>query len=79
MSSLLNSTLNTRALPTGDLRYIRSDFPGSLSDEEVQWLVDNNITNIIVVDNRVFYININDENRVSCYDLRTSDKGTAER
>ena len=47
MSSLLNSTLNTRALPTGDLRYIRSDFPGSLSDEEVQWLVDNNITTIV--------------------------------
>ena len=43
----MNSTLNTRALPTGDLRYIRSDFPGSLSDEEVQWLVDNNITTIV--------------------------------
>lgn len=43
----MNSTLNTRALPTGDLRYIRSDFPGSLSDGEVQWLVDNNITTIV--------------------------------
>ena len=38
MSSLLRSTLNTRVLPTGDLRYIRSDFPGKLSDEEVRWL-----------------------------------------
>ena len=47
MKSLLQSTLNTRALPTGDLRYIRSDFPGNLSDEEVQWLVDNNITTIV--------------------------------
>ena len=47
MSSLLQSTLNTRALPTGDLRYIRSDFPGNLSDDEVQWLVDNNITTIV--------------------------------
>ena len=47
MSSLLQSTLNTRALPTGDLRYIRSDFPGNLSNQEVQWLVDNNITTII--------------------------------
>ena len=47
MKSLLQSTLNTRALPTGDLRYIRSDFPGNLSDDEVQWLVDNNITTIV--------------------------------
>lgn len=47
MSSLLQSTLNTRALPTGDLRYIRSDFPGNLSDDEVQWLVDHNITTIV--------------------------------
>ena len=47
MSSLLQSTLNTRTLPTGDLRYIRSDFPGYLSDDEVQWLVDNNITTIV--------------------------------
>ena len=47
MKSLLQSTLNTRALPTGDLRYIRSDYPGNLSDEEVQWLVDNNITTIV--------------------------------
>ncbi len=36
MSSLLKSTLNTSTLPTGDLRYIRSDFPEKLSDEEVQ-------------------------------------------
>lgn len=47
MSSLLESTLNTRALPTGDLRYIRSDFPGNLSDDEVLWLVNNNITTIV--------------------------------
>lgn len=47
MSSLLKSTLNTRALPTGDLCYIRSDFPENLSNEEVQWLVDNNITTIV--------------------------------
>ncbi|MBO4846252.1 MAG: GNAT family N-acetyltransferase [Lachnospiraceae bacterium] len=47
MSSLLRSTLNTRALPTGDLRYIRSDYPGELSDEEVKWLKDNNITTVV--------------------------------
>ena len=45
--SLLRSTLNTRALPTGNLRYIRSDYPGKLTDEEVQWLADNHITTVV--------------------------------
>lgn len=47
MGSLFRSTLNTRALPTGDLRYIRSDYPGELSDEEVKWLKENNITTVV--------------------------------
>ncbi len=47
MSSLFESTLNTRALPVGSLRYIRSDYPGNLSDAEVNWLVKNNITTIV--------------------------------
>lgn len=47
MSSLLQSTLNTRALPTGNMRYIRSDYPGKISDEEVRWLIDNDITTIV--------------------------------
>ena len=47
MSSLLGSTLNTRALPIGSLRFIRSDYPGNLSDAEINWLVKNNITTII--------------------------------
>ncbi len=47
MSSLLSSTLNTRALPTGELRYIRSDYPGKLSDTEVHWFRENNITTIV--------------------------------
>ena len=33
MGSLLDFTLNTRALPTGNMRYIRSDYPGRLSDQ----------------------------------------------
>lgn len=45
--SLFKSTLNTRALPTGNLRYIRSDFPDSLTDDEVKWLLKNDITFII--------------------------------
>ena len=47
MGSILQTTLNTRALPTGDLRYIRSDYPGNLSDAEVKWLVENGITTIV--------------------------------
>ena len=45
--SLLQSTLNTRALPVGNLRYIRSDYPGKLTEAEVQWLLKNNITTIV--------------------------------
>ena len=29
------------------MRYIRSDYPGKLSDEEVQWLAQNNVTTIV--------------------------------
>ena len=47
MSSLLASTLNTRALPVGNLRYIRSDCPTELTDEEVRWLKDNGITTAV--------------------------------
>ncbi len=47
MSSLLESTLNTRPLPVGSLRYIRSDYPGNLSDAEVDWLVKNKIITIV--------------------------------
>lgn len=47
MSSLLQSTRNTRALPTGLMRYIRSDFPEHLTKQEIKWLLDNNITTIV--------------------------------
>ncbi len=47
MRSLFKSTLNTRALPTGNLRYIRSDFPDRLTDGEINWLLENDITFII--------------------------------
>ena len=55
MSSLLQSTLNTRALPTGDMRFIRSDFPGKLTDDEVYWLRQNGITTIIDLRERKEY------------------------
>ncbi len=47
MSSILQSTRNTRVLPTGGLRYIRSDFPENLSDEEIRWLLAHNVTTIV--------------------------------
>ena len=47
MSSQLPSTLNTRPLPTGDLRFIRSDCPKGLTEEEVAWLLENHITTIV--------------------------------
>lgn len=47
MPSLLQSTLNTRPLPTGDMRFIRSDCPDKLTDEEVEWLRHNHITTVV--------------------------------
>ena len=47
MASLLNSTMNTRALPTGCLRYVRSDAPLSVTPDEIQWLLDNRITTLV--------------------------------
>ena len=47
MASLLKSTLNTRTLPIGGMRYIRSDAPINLTEEEIQWLIDNDITTLV--------------------------------
>lgn len=47
MASLLKSTLNTRTLPIGGKRYIRSDAPINLTEEEIQWLIDNDITTLV--------------------------------
>ena len=47
MGSILQTTLNTRALPTGNFRYVRSDYPGKLTDDEVRWLYQNDITTIV--------------------------------
>lgn len=47
MSSLLQSTKNTRVLPTGTNQYFRSDFPENLTAKEIQWLFDNNIITIV--------------------------------
>ncbi len=49
MSSLLQSTRNTRALPTGTMKYIRSDVPENLTDNEIRWLLDNNFGSVSFV------------------------------
>ena len=47
MSSLLPSTRNTRILPTGALRYIRSDVPETLTAPEIRWLLDHHVTTLV--------------------------------
>lgn len=47
MSSLLGSTRNTRVLPIGTIKYIRSDVPEKLTDNETGWLLDNRITTAV--------------------------------
>ena len=47
MASLFKTTLNTRYLPTGDNRFIRSDCPLNISDEEIAFLRENNFLTIV--------------------------------
>ena len=79
MSSLLDSTLNTRALPIGSMRYIRSDYPGNLSNPEVKWLLENNITTIVDLREEKEYLakpcRLENEETVIYYDLRVTGGG----
>ena len=47
MASLLTYTLNTRWLREGCTRYLRSDVPDRLSEEDIQWLLEHDIRTII--------------------------------
>jgi hypothetical protein len=50
MGSLFKSTRNTRILKGGsleELRYIRSDAPENLSEDEIQWLLRHNIRTLV--------------------------------
>lgn len=47
MGSLLKSTNNTRAILQGNLKFIRSDVPNRITDEEMNWLIENNILTIV--------------------------------
>lgn len=47
MASLLKSTLNTRVLPGSEGRFIRSDAPVNLTEEERMWLEEQNIRTMV--------------------------------
>ena len=41
MNNILTSTLNTRAILSDSLRFIRSDVPNCITKEEIDWLMKN--------------------------------------
>lgn len=47
MASLLKSTENTRAILPDSFRFVRSDVPNSITEQEIQWLISENITTVI--------------------------------
>lgn len=47
MSSLLSSTVNTRAVLPGSLRILRSDAPVAPTDGDVSWLLTHGVTTLI--------------------------------
>lgn len=47
MGSLLESTRNTRTILRNSYRYIRSDVPDKLDEQEILWLLDHAVTTII--------------------------------
>lgn len=47
MQSLLPSTLNTRWLPIGEERFLRSDVPKCLTEDEINWLLRHHVTVLV--------------------------------
>ena len=47
MASLLTYTLNTRLLREGSFRYVRSDVPDRLSQEDVRWLLEHDVRTVV--------------------------------
>ena len=47
MEHIFKNTLNTRTILKDSLRFIRSDVPTVLSEEEKLWLIENNITTVV--------------------------------
>ena len=44
---IFQSTLNTRPILANSIKYIRSDVPTKISENEKNWLLSNNVTTII--------------------------------
>ena len=47
MNRIFSSTQNTRPILGGSFRFIRSDVPTEVSEDERRWLIENGITNIL--------------------------------
>lgn len=47
MASLLTYTLNTRLLREGSFRYVRSDVPDRLSEEDIRWLLEHDVRTVV--------------------------------
>jgi len=47
MSSLFKNTNNTRQILPGSYRFIRSDVPLNITENEIQWLIENQILTIV--------------------------------
>lgn len=47
MGSLLTSTKNTRSILPDSLRFVRSDVPNCITEQEIQWLIEHHIVTIV--------------------------------
>ena len=56
MSSLFKSTWNTRWLPKSSYRYIRTDCPRHISEEEISFLIEHNILTVVDLREELEYV-----------------------
>lgn len=47
MGSIIKSTKNTRSILHDSYRFVRSDVPDCITEQEIQWLIENNIVTVI--------------------------------
>lgn len=47
MSSILKSTKNTRTILKDSYKWVRSDVPNNLTEQEIQWLTEKNIVTVV--------------------------------
>ena len=47
MNKIFQNTLNIRQILPNNNKYIRSDVPTTITEEEKEWLLENNITTIV--------------------------------